>query len=872
MPSWSADGLVTGYDPARGPAPDVYHLASAGSVDVQGVTRLQYKFDPATHGYNSILVSAPVTMSPGDVSGNPGKKLTVSVFLAPASLFPGSTPTPSQILNAGLVGGIFNLHRYNAIRVFRASAYRTTTGTQTYKIQGPFAENLTPNTKYWVLAVPTAIADWSSSPSLSNDTPITSPDTTGRAISLWTNRTPSKPIITAPASGTVRSAGDAITFSFAPQDPDAVFGGTTPAYTDASGIEIQYAARPTSDNPNPSWSQLVVNQLSSIPGRSWFIAGSINNDDTSAMESALATGNLTMQGGDNDGTPSVMFLPTGTWQLRCRTFDYGHPFPTSERPFGSTDGNYDTTTTPASNTSPWSDPIIVTVLTAVPAPLALSPKGRNAYPVDYPITLSYQYRNAKNPPLAQAHRTIQFRVVGASTWTTLVDEDTASTTLLLSSYFTVAATTAYEWRVRAVDTAGTASDWMIPAQFWVVPAVGSGGVKPIPSSTIDGATLGCGTHRVFVYRRGGTVRAGEITGVTYVDYARVRDDMSTAQVIVQNWSVDCGKLLGSLESWAYEIVIFRDNGYSVERVWEGPITQPIWETTQVTINAKDVMAYPYRRILKQDMNDSGAGHGDTVVSRATRVLQNVMAPDDPNVLAYLNPLVRDDDTMEYRSTPGWTRTAFEEIDDMAANAGLDYTVVGRSILLWSGKHRIGTLPEFTDDHLGSSPIVSEYGMSAANLYSVGDGQGNHGDANRLNSDGADPVYGLIEVLGSDWTSGSTASTGTYTRDGLTAAISGWQSSAESAIADRYPPPVLVRIPDGTSLNPDTPISFQQLVPGVVIPVRCVKGLRPVQTTQKLDSVKVVEQGGVETITVTMSPFSSDDASIVANDNTGGTGG
>lgn len=422
--------------------------------------------------------------------------------------------------------------------------------------------------------------------------------------------------------------------------------------------------------------------------------------------------------------------------------------------------------------------------------------------------------------------------------------------------FTLEATTHYEWRVQVMDTDGVISSYSQSAFFWVVDAPATNDVRPVPANTIEGATLGCGTHRVFVYRRGGQTRVGEIGKISHVDWSRVRDDISTSKIVVSGWDVDCGNLLAKLQTWAYEIVIFRDNGYSVDRVWEGPITLLTYEKDKVTIQAKDVMGYAYRRILKQAMND--IADGKVVTARAAQVLQNAFAPDDPNVLGYMQVLAKSDDAKVYRSTPAYSRTAFEEVDDMAANAGLDYTAVGRAILLWDTSHRIGTLPEFTDEDLGAPPIVSEYGMSMANRYVVSDGNGLWGEATRLDADGNDTTYGLVEMLSSTWASDSTADTGTYTQAGIETMIASFASAAERSISDRYPPPVVVRVPDNTTLNPSATISIQQLVPGVGIPLRSVGTLRKVFALQKLDSITVTEESGNETITITMSPFNSDE--------------
>lgn len=446
---------------------------------------------------------------------------------------------------------------------------------------------------------------------------------------------------------------------------------------------------------------------------------------------------------------------------------------------------------------------------------------------------------------------IEFSLVGTGSSQLVIKDLLIETT---PRGFDLEATAEYEWRVRALDTDGETSDFSTPARFWAVPNPAQGGNRPVPANTVAGATLGCGTHRAFIYRRGGLVRIGEVTGVTSLNWARVRDDISDASVTVKNWSIDCGNLLSSLKTWAYELVIFRDNGYSVDRVWEGPITALTYEADAVTIKARDMMAFAYRKIIKRGMSDRGS----SVVARASQIIQDVFAPDDPNLLQYLKPIHRGDDAKQSRSVPAYSRTAFEEIDDMASNSGLDYTVVGRAILLWGTKHRIGTLPEFRDENLGNAPIVSEYGMSFANRYVVSDGNGLWGEASALDPDGSSP-YGVVEMLSSSWATDSETDSGTFTAEQRQRVIEQFDTYASHSLSSRNPPPVVVRVPDNTTLNPNTVLSIQQLVPGVVVPLRSVNTLRKVVASQKLDSVSVTEEAGKETISIVLSPFSRDDA-------------
>lgn len=865
-----------------------YRLASPGTVNITVPTRWQYAGLDPNFATSRIYVNPWFYVDAGfnfvqaDFDSRPGSALTGTMFLADASAFAaGVVPTPMQIRASAFFAARLASSTNNGSGTVWSVQYATAPGSvngeaawrpvdaNPASTTGPYP--MEPNKKYWVAMFPTSVANTASAPSAANDIPLGDGNVNGRAIAISTNRTPEAPTIVAPAQTSVTAlAGSRFTFSFAPNDPDRIgsFPGDIEIYSfeDLAGVEIQYRAAPTTAEPNPAWSQLPVGNadLSTSPG--WWIDQNITQPPNAGVKNFWATGSLPILCATSTQVEAgAARLPAGDWDLRVRTFDYGHPKSGEQGKFTPPLVDLTRTYTPANypavNTSPWSSLLRVSISSQVPKPLAVSPINNRAVPESaLPLTLAWQYRNTYTPPFPQAKRTVQIRKVGETSWTTLTSGASADASYVVAGYPLVSGNQ-YEWRVQVEDSSEVVSDWSAPAAFWLVPTPGSGGEIPLPSESIEGATLGCGTYTVEVYRRGGTVPVGTLTGVSELDWGRLRDDMSDAKVVIENWGIDCGNLLRSLQSWAYEIVLWRDNGFDVDRVWEGPITLLTYETDKVTIHAKDVIAYAYRRIIKQEMNDSGKSPtaGRSVVARTVEIIQNAFAPDDPNVLQYLVPRYEDDDAKQYRNTPAYSRTAYEEVDDMAANAGLDYTAVGRSIIVWGTKHRIGTLPEFTDDDLGSSPIVSEYGMSFANRYAVSDGNGVWGEATRLDENGHDPDYGLVEMLSSTWASDTEDETGTYTEAGLAKVRASFAQSSERSIADRYPPPVVVRVPDNTRLQPDAPISIQHLVPGVVIPLRSDKTLRPVVASQKLDAVKCVVKAGEETISVTMSPFSRDDA-------------
>ncbi len=857
MVSWWADGKVSGFA-IRGagvakPVPDAYFLASNGTVNVNGITRLQYPISSADRS-DRINAVAYLTINNADLAERPNRNsASATMFVAQDTNFaPGAIPTPDQILALG----------DEVVRSYRSATRVSVAGDHTFEIAGPRISELQAGGRYWVLVMPSAPPnDLSRPPSVARDLPLRGfPNAISRGLSMWTNRPPAKPTITSPATNTTVNGGTVLPLSFTSSDPDAIAGGVTFPYTDLAGVQVQCAFQTFGKEGTPDWRDMGMMKSGEVVAGWYLHRSSVNGGAAPLWENRT----MPMVCGADTGLDGQAILPSGECLIRMRTFDFGHPYPQDLYPGGFSSGLFSPQSFPDANTSEWSDPVTVRVNAQVPAPQPISPANANSVVEGNPLTLKWRYRNTYIPPYPQRSRTVQIREVGVLAWTTLVSGNVIDSTsddpsFDVPSTVVLSAGKQYEWRVKVTDSDLVDSTYSAPARFWVVPPPGSGIVAPAPAETVENATLGTGTYRVHVYRRGGLIKVGELDQISRLDWERVRDDISTAKVTISGWGIDAGNLLRVLQTWAYEIVIFRQTAFGIDRVWEGPITLLTYERDAVTIQAKDVMAYPYRRIVKQDMHDFATG--DTVTSRAARVLQNVMAPDDPNVLAHMVVLAREDDAQERRSLTAFSRSGFEEIDDMAANAGLDYTVIGRSIMVWGTKHRIGTLPEFRDEHLGNSPIVSEYGMAMANFYAVSDGNGVYGSASRLDVSGNDPTYGLIDMLASSWSSDSAEDTGTYTQAGLEAAVKAFQESAEKGIAVRYPPPVVVRIPDNTSLNPNIAVSIQHLVPGVAIPLRSTATLRPVTGTQKLDSIKVVQDDKGEKITITMSPFSRDDAGL-----------
>lgn len=189
-------------------------------------------------------------------------------------------------------------------------------------------------------------------------------------------------------------------------------------------------------------------------------------------------------------------------------------------------------------------------------------------------------------------------------------------------------------------------------------------------------------------------------------------------------------------------------------------------------------------------------------------------------------------------------TAFEHIDNYAARGGLDYTVLGRSIMFFDVHQRIGQTPMVTKDDFIGDPIITQYGMELATYVAMTDGKGNFGAAG-----GVDEYYGEWEILHQAYDEDAQ---GSNPED--PPSVEEMRSQAERTYKQGSKPPLVVRVPDNTRLNPNGVLKISDLVPGVWIPLSATLPGRTVSQMQKLDSMTVEETAnGGEVIKVTLSP-------------------
>jgi hypothetical protein len=288
-------------------------------------------------------------------------------------------------------------------------------------------------------------------------------------------------------------------------------------------------------------------------------------------------------------------------------------------------------------------------------------------------------------------------------------------------------------------------------------------------------------------------------------------------------------------------------------VWEGPITLVTFNREEVEINAKDIMHYATRLIMASEY-DNSYPNIDYVVNRAKTILETEFARKDSvetglglpsvNVIPYVADHQHATDAKTSAKTLPYQYTVFEHIDSMAADKGMDYTVVGRALHLWdTSQPAMGYTRTATEvDFLGEL-YVSVYGAELGTVAAVTDGQGTYGTSGT-----ADAYYGLVERLATAYD--ENAETAPTTAE--------LESQASRNLYGRLPTPLQVRVPDNSSISLDGVFRLEQLVPGVYIPLLCKIGIVKVSQMQKLNTMSVAEDGSGEIISVTLFPASAPD--------------
>jgi hypothetical protein len=362
---------------------------------------------------------------------------------------------------------------------------------------------------------------------------------------------------------------------------------------------------------------------------------------------------------------------------------------------------------------------------------------------------------------------------------------------------------------------------------------GPGPDPGLPEAAIDDPnTLGFGEYDAIIYDRGGSTAIGAVTQVSALRWTRVRDDISEATVTVTRPGPACCDLLSEVRAVRHELVLFR-NG---KRVWEGPITYIKFTGTTIEIKARDVMWWTSHRAMGRNLDYEAVAA--PVLDVVELLLDDVFSSTvggELNVLPYLTKITSAADINTRIKRGAYTATVWDVVDGFAENGGIDYTAVGRRIFFHDVHTAISETQILTDDHFNADLALIEYG---SDLYTRRFRATTDGDVRQQNAPtGWLDYYGYIdEIRAPD--------------DEQVQDVSSMPTV--DALEIGYPAPMVLQVPENAGLSPLAPVTIEQLIPGIHVPVKSVQSCREFAQWTKLDSVTGVWTTEGEVVTVSLS--------------------
>lgn len=354
-------------------------------------------------------------------------------------------------------------------------------------------------------------------------------------------------------------------------------------------------------------------------------------------------------------------------------------------------------------------------------------------------------------------------------------------------------------------------------------------------------------HRAFIFDRGAETQISEIHGATQISWSRVKDDISTAGV--RAVADECAKVIEPRHVGRYELVVTRDG----RREWEGPITRVAWDGPNLAVDAKDILHYTNRTVMKEEWDNSRTAVA-FCVDRLQEVFQVELAHKEDmipsyNILRDFYTITNPEGARTTRRTLPYQKYVWQELDDMAWRAGIDYSCTRRSIGIWDTDEEIGRTRTLTDVDFSGELAVTAYGMEVCTMAYVTDGEGRAGW-----SGADDPYYGNVELLATEYTEGDDSSSpGDDDEEDPPTSIAELASQAQRNRSGRLPTPTVVRVPQNSMLNPATADELlPKLVAGMNVPVRLTSRSMPqLYQMQRLNSMEVTENSEGERVSVSL---------------------
>lgn len=370
-------------------------------------------------------------------------------------------------------------------------------------------------------------------------------------------------------------------------------------------------------------------------------------------------------------------------------------------------------------------------------------------------------------------------------------------------------------------------------------------------------------HRAYIYDRGGRARLAELRDIAQVQWARDRDGISEASVVITGRSCEQQRsLIRRFATKRHELVIFRGD----DRVWEGPLSRISDEGPRIVIAAKDVLWYLAGTALSRVWDNSGVNatevtsrfeeiirweltHSRTVkkIGGGTLVRPGWEQADPPvNLLEFLTVHHFPNEARTTARTEISEFTVGTHLANAARSSGIDYTAIGRAIHIWDTSRHIGRTRTLTEADFFGNIVITEYGADHTQIAYVGGMDDIYGEmANPDNIDFYGPWETVYTAYNEEGSSGPTQSE--------------LDSQASRNTSGRSPVPYEVRIPDNSSVRLGNTLSVNDLVPGSQVPLRATLNTRAYEQLQKIDHVRVTETAEGENVQLTLTPATRPDS-------------
>lgn len=358
--------------------------------------------------------------------------------------------------------------------------------------------------------------------------------------------------------------------------------------------------------------------------------------------------------------------------------------------------------------------------------------------------------------------------------------------------------------------------------------------------------LGCGEAQFFITGR--CTSTGVLCvlddSVVTAQWDRRLDEVSQATVELEfggTTEFTCCECLAEIEPWCHELHIWRDG----EEVWVGPITKIEYTYDGAVITAEDALTWLNVRIPIVDFNftepnpDNPGGMGAKDLTEMAEYLLSIsFAYDSPDFTCEMDNLyvVMTTSPPTKRFYERASQTALDILAQLAESE-LDFTVIGRTIVLFGDPSPLTPLIVLNDDHIIGEISVVKDGTLQGNRFYV-----------HFDEDGGDPhqreseekyCYGEIQRLRDG--------EGLFDQDDA-------DVIAEQSVAALTVTPRIINLPQGSTLSPDTPWKINQMIPGARVDVTLTKLCLNLTQSFRLTNVEVEYTEEGEQVRISLIPM------------------